>query len=724
LAEHVLINLGDDLPKENPWLHDKLGYAPFAKRIFRIISSVRAPNGYVIGVHGRWGSGKSTALNFVKAYIEKHNQEIVSEEEKLFVIDFKPWIVSGHQDLMAAFFKILSESLETPATRRKKTWIRRLLALESSAEGLVDAAAKLALIVDVSGGLASKFAGDVAKHSIGRTMKGFRDAPSLQKAYLDLRDQLRRRRQRFVVIIDDIDRLQQEEIQSILQMVKTTGQLPNVIYILSYDRELVYSAVDENRASERPNFAEKIVQQEIDLPHPSTSALLSMLDDEISFLIGPTEPTTRWAFIIRDGIQRWIRSPRDVVRISNAVKFTAPALDGELDPHDILAMEGIRLFDTAAFQWIRENRDFLFRNGRYLLANEETRAGVIERLRSALPDHARDEILSFLLLLFPSLRSDVDNNSFAQTESRADLHARRGIATEAGYDSYFSLHPSANFVLKSTIDALVRSNDSEEVKNLIVTSVETKTREGRVLVGDLLLELRFRVASSEGTKPQEALLKGLFDAGDVVAQIEWSGEMLSVEPVANVSFLIADILETWGETKAGEYLLRSALLTDNISTVAQTYIDIGQKRGLFGSDPKSEKLISDDDFGRLGALIKQKINEAARDGSLAGAGRYGAIIAAWRYLSGPTEPRLWVAENFEGTAEQAVKVANSILTRSSSGRGISYRLEREPDRELYEVSALQEGARKHLQEKQLSSDHRRILEAVANGIVSRDGEEG
>lgn len=73
------------------------------------------PNGYVIGLHGEWGSGKSTALNFVKAFLEKHNQEAASDDERIAVIEFRPWIVSGHQDLIAAFFKVMSESLATKA---------------------------------------------------------------------------------------------------------------------------------------------------------------------------------------------------------------------------------------------------------------------------------------------------------------------------------------------------------------------------------------------------------------------------------------------------------------------------------------------------------------------------------------------------------------------------------------------------------------------------------
>jgi predicted KAP-like P-loop ATPase len=105
--------LSDDAPKENPWRDDRLGFKPFAERLSKVILNLRAPNGYVVGLHGEWGSGKSTAINFVKAFLDKHNQEVETDAERIHVIDFRPWIVSGHQDLIGAFFKILSEDLRT-----------------------------------------------------------------------------------------------------------------------------------------------------------------------------------------------------------------------------------------------------------------------------------------------------------------------------------------------------------------------------------------------------------------------------------------------------------------------------------------------------------------------------------------------------------------------------------------------------------------------------------
>src|SRR5258707_10253799 len=165
--------------------------------------------------------------------------------------------------------------------------------------------------------------------------------------------------------------LLKDENRSILQMGKTVGRLPNVLYLLAYDRNKVWEALDESIAPERdgPNFCEKIVQQEIELPRPAKEDLLAILDSEVAFLSGPAPNNMRWHYLVRDGMRRWIRHPRDVQRLANAVRFSWPALEGEIDPQDLLIMEGLRLFDERVFYWVKWNRDWLFNEGRYFMAD-------------------------------------------------------------------------------------------------------------------------------------------------------------------------------------------------------------------------------------------------------------------------------------------------------------------------------------------------------------------
>jgi predicted KAP-like P-loop ATPase len=278
LPEVNLAPFGDDSPKSNPWQEDKLGYAPFAKRLAKLIASLDAPNGYVIGLHGQWGSGKSTALNFIRAYLEKQNQEAEGAARKVEMIDFRPWIVSGHQDLVSAFFKVLSEHLGP----QDGWWSRKSKAVvkitRDVPDKLVDSIATVAVTIDPTAGVASAAAGTIAKKSLSGLIDKFLASPSLQKAYDELKKQLAASGRRFLITIDDLDRLESHEVKDIMRMVKTVGQLPNVIYLLAYDRSIVWKALGDSLDHVGPKFAEKIVQQEVELPMPSKNALLNVLE--------------------------------------------------------------------------------------------------------------------------------------------------------------------------------------------------------------------------------------------------------------------------------------------------------------------------------------------------------------------------------------------------------------------------------------------------------------
>ena len=63
-----------------------------------------------------------------------------------------------------------------------------------------------------------------------------------------------------VVIIDDIDRLTPDEALLVFRLVKSVGRLPNVMYLIAFDRELAEKAVKERYPSEGPHFLEKIIQ--------------------------------------------------------------------------------------------------------------------------------------------------------------------------------------------------------------------------------------------------------------------------------------------------------------------------------------------------------------------------------------------------------------------------------------------------------------------------------
>lgn len=706
--------LGDDLPKQNPWTQDRLNYAPFASRLAMVIASLTAPKGYVIGIHGQWGTGKSTAINFVIAYLKEHNKE--HEDNQVIHIDFRPWIISCHQDLIAAFFKILSEQLG-PKDNKLARFCRRVLQfIHGTTDNLVDAAATVALTVDPTG-TASKFGANVAKKSVNGLLGRFLHNPSLQAAHKSLEDQLGRSGKRFLVTIDDIDRLDDNNVRAVMQMVKSIGQLPNVVYLLSYDRDIVWNALDQKVNRSGPKFAEKIVQQEIELPKPSRSALLAILDEEISFLTADIPATARWHYMLRDGVNRWIRSPRDIVRLSNAVKFSWPAMEGEIDPQDLLAMEGIRLFDQAAFSWIRDNRDFLFTKGRFVMSSDEVRVEATEGLKARIPDAHRSQVMRVLTILFPQSGKWFEGQDHYTDESFIETTRRRGVGSEAGYDTYFGLHPSSDAVPKAVVNELMsKLGYADDCERIIQSYLERTNSRGEPMVATLLDELRVRFQHPHAAMPEQGLLDALFRVGEEIISIDRDGGIFELSPRAQLMFLVRSMLEQWGEEEAGTRIVEAFGKTDSAMFLSEQFMDRGRELQIFKSHSIESPTISATAFAKIGELLLARIEHRAKEGTLSEAAYYFNIVRSWSYLSHTDQPKQWLTSGIIESAGFMAKAARGLVSYSVGTPMRQYTMRDEPDRELFDLGVLLEAGRNHLANADLTDDQRNIITAIVLGI--------
>jgi hypothetical protein len=716
MTDKTMYVLGDDLPKRNPWEEDRLGYAPVAERISRVIINLAAPNGYVIGLHGQWGSGKSTFLNFVVEYLEKHNAE--HEGEQVIRIDFRPWIVSGHHDLVAAFFKVLSEKLGSKDSRWRRFLGRTFPLFRGTTDDLVDAAASIALSVD--GGVVSGIASKFAKRPLDKLLGRFLEDPSLEKAYNDLREKLARSGKRFLVTIDDIDRLEAKDVRSIMQMVKSIGCLPNVVYLLAYDREIVWSAMDQGIERAGPRFGEKIVQQEIEVPHPPKHLLLEILYKEISFLVGASQDSLRWHCIVTDGIHRWIRSPRDVVRFSNALKFTWPALKDEIDPVDLLAIEGLRLFDECAFNWIRDQRRFLLKKGLHFLVSAEIIKASVEDLKRRIPEADRFQILRIMSVLFPQATNWFEVPEHFGKHSAEEITMRRGIGSDAGYDAYFWMHPSSDAIPKVVIDDLMsRLEDADGIEAIIRSYIGNQNSLGESMVAKLLDELCARYHGLYPAQPTQALLDALFRVGEEIIGIDRDGNMPTWALDAQISLLVQYMLEQWGPQEAGKRLIEAFKKGASPAFLAEIYGERGLELGVFPPVSPKVPLISRDDFTKLGEILLGKIHDAVADKILKNAPYYYNIIWSWAQLENSTKVKAWLDVGIMDSAEFMAKVSRGLVGPKGGPDGRQYIMSNTPPSEFYDLQMLVDVGNKHLRSADLTDDQRSRITAIVQGAERR-----
>ena len=98
-------SISPDNPIQNP-KDDALGRDKPARSFAEQVLSIDTTEGVVVGVLGPWGSGKTSFVNLARGYLK---------DSDITVLDFNPWMFSGAEQLVEAFFVEISAQLKVRA---------------------------------------------------------------------------------------------------------------------------------------------------------------------------------------------------------------------------------------------------------------------------------------------------------------------------------------------------------------------------------------------------------------------------------------------------------------------------------------------------------------------------------------------------------------------------------------------------------------------------------
>lgn len=209
-----------DKPIEAP-AEDSLGRFPFVQRVAETIKTRSDPSGLVIAINGPWGDGKTSALNLLAGEL-KHCKDIVT-------VRFNPWLFSSEADLTRSFFATLADVLGRQLGSNTEK-LEKVLEKCSPIASLVSvSAAGGALTLDPGGGM-KELGKQLSNRTIDQSRKQFEEI-------------LREEAKTIVVFVDDLDRLDRNELHSMLRMVKLTAGFDRVVYVLAFDNEVVAEAI-------------------------------------------------------------------------------------------------------------------------------------------------------------------------------------------------------------------------------------------------------------------------------------------------------------------------------------------------------------------------------------------------------------------------------------------------------------------------------------------------
>lgn len=186
-----------DRPITDP-TEDLLGRARLARALATQATAQLSGQGFVIGVSGPWGSGKTSLMNLMARTIE--------DADAGYVVRFDPWLYSSSEELVLRFLSEVSSQL------------RRESGLGDLANSIGEYARILA---PLSALVAAPWLGPVIAVS-SRLAGRRREKPPLsaQEQREKVCEALRALDRRVIVLIDDIDRLQGEEVRDVVRLVK------------------------------------------------------------------------------------------------------------------------------------------------------------------------------------------------------------------------------------------------------------------------------------------------------------------------------------------------------------------------------------------------------------------------------------------------------------------------------------------------------------------------
>jgi predicted KAP-like P-loop ATPase len=500
------LRLTGDRPKEH-LVDDRLGYASFAESLARSIADLAPTEGIVLAVNGQWGSGKTTAVNMIVealGALQGHG----SAGGEILPIRFNPWWFSEQENLIKAFFAELSTGLEKKFSRKVEEGFRKVARRIASSRDLVGAGLGL-----VPGGSLVKDTAGAAIGAIGRWA-------GTDKSLSQLRDELaaglREQDKRLLVIIDDIDRLPVNEVRQIFRLVKSVADLPNVIYLLIFDREIAERAFEGPGNELGPKWHEKIVQAAFDLPPVQRIDIQQLFLEGLNKLAGAIELSdkTRWGNVFHDGVAPWLRTPRDAGRLLNALVVSWPVVARDVDFADFVALETLRLFEPSLHAFIRHNPrrlTGLARDNEY--AKDEKEILSREILDTVEPaGHERAKAL--LQRLFPKLERVWGDHGYVSGFLPCWDHERR-VCVDKRFPAYFGFRIGSDVLSRDELERFAANiADQDFVRATVTEYVSAVRRSGGTKAAVLLEELSANVELVASGNVGRAIVN-LLDSSDL-----------------------------------------------------------------------------------------------------------------------------------------------------------------------------------------------------------------
>lgn len=461
--------------------NDLLERSPFIARIKQLVLRPPSESSFVVGLYGKWGSGKTSVINLLKKNMTA---------EPVLIYEFDPWFFENKSAIIKNFYF----GLERLLRKHYLVPVRITNYLKIYPTILIKGFIELSLR-----------SGFYSKESRPTTIKN-----SIEQ-YIG---QLGRR---LVVIVDDIDRLEREEILTVFRLVRLSARATNIVFLLAFDPENVIKTLsrDDNDTSKYQQYLEKIIQAPIHLPMTDQKSINDLLFwsyegkrsliDQLLDRLNVQQPIReefdkKFIEIYESHLRNFFSTFRRVYLFMNSLTLRLPSMVNDVYLFDFHILEVLHTFFPTVYIDIEQNKHIYA--SRITLAamaysslpydNEQRRQVIkthVERVLEQIGDSQRSLVLHLMQQLFPSIQQAFEGRRASgeildENIDERDYRVQKRIAHPDNFDRYFMLQYRKHEVQDSQMEAALRewesSSDKENAigKTLFAKpDVETYTRD-------------------------------------------------------------------------------------------------------------------------------------------------------------------------------------------------------------------------------------------------------
>lgn len=237
---------------------DLLGRGPVIAQLADLVRRSHSAAPLTVAIYGEWGAGKSSILRQMASQL--------SMNPNVETVWFNAW-TGGSSDILEDLIKAVLDRLD-PRTLRRLA--RRLDSATGAAAWSKIVARGLAGVFGLHhlvDAVWEKLSVDAATRGKAREQlyEAFHSWTSGQQD--PATDRL------IVVFIDDLDRCQQEVVQSVCAAMKAYLSLPGLVFVIGCDRVTIEGAV----APDGHNYLEKMIQASYTIPAPTDEQVLALI---------------------------------------------------------------------------------------------------------------------------------------------------------------------------------------------------------------------------------------------------------------------------------------------------------------------------------------------------------------------------------------------------------------------------------------------------------------